>query len=157
MMLTPTSVLLGLLIGILLLAAYFDVRFRRLPNWLTLVTMLIGLGHLYAFSGSFEQVGSGLLHAVIALVVGMLLFRAAMVGGGDAKYYAAVAAGIPLTGGVKLLVLTAVSGLFAVVLWFIVRRSLGKTVTAGDKNDFAKFPLGVAISLGSLAYWTTWV
>lgn len=150
------GILLVLLACALLLAGYMDIRYRRLPNWLAAVTLVIGVLHLFAVSESLAPVGSGLLHAVIALVVGMVFYRAALFGGGDAKYYAAVAAGVPLAGALKFLLAVAVAGLVAVILWFIVRRSLRKEVSRKAQSDFAKFPLGVAISLGGLAYFAGW-
>lgn len=146
-------ILLLLLAGLLLTAGFWDIRYRRLPNWLAGATLVLGSAHLFAMTGSLGEAGFGILHAVAALIVGMLLFRAALVGGGDAKFYAGVAAGVPLADGLRLLVYVAISGLIAVVLWFVVRRSLGKAVSSKSDGDFAKFPLGVAISLGGLVYY----
>ncbi|MGV3512824.1 MAG: prepilin peptidase [Novosphingobium sp.] len=148
-----SGMLLLLLVGLLLIAGFWDIRYRRLPNWLAGATLVLGSAHLFASTGSLGEAGFGLLHAGAALIVGMVLFRAALVGGGDAKFYAAVAAGVPIADGLRLLVYIAVSGLLAVLLWFVIRRGLGKAVSAKSDGDFAKFPLGVAISLGSLVYY----
>jgi prepilin peptidase CpaA len=152
-MVSLSGMLLLLLVGLLLIASFWDIRYRRLPNWLAGATLLLGLAHLFAMTASLGEAGSGLLHAGAALIVGMLLFRAALVGGGDAKFYAAVAAGVPIADGLRLLVYVSVSGLIAVVLWFVIRRILGKATSSKSDGDFAKFPLGVAITLGSLVYY----
>src|SRR5687768_10415697 len=74
---------------------WLDVRHRRLPNWLCAVTLLAGIAVAAISSASIVQ--GQILHAAIALVVGIALFAMGWIGGGDAKYYAALAGWFPLS------------------------------------------------------------
>src|SRR5687768_17239943 len=99
-----------LLVAICATGAWLDLRYRLLPNWLCALALLAGLSATFtaeAFSGSI----SALLHSCIALSVGMVLFGARLIGGGDAKFYAALAGWFPLSSSVRLLIAVALCGL----------------------------------------------
>jgi prepilin peptidase CpaA len=92
----PGEVLLGILVAI---AAYYDIRFRRIPNWLVLVGIITGLTWNSLSSGGFLWGGfssddPGLLRAGKGLLVGFLLyFPLYLIRGrraGDVKLLAAV-------------------------------------------------------------------
>lgn len=131
-------------------AGWSDVRFRTIPNWLCLLTLAIGL------VGAFVNAsGMGLLwhaaHFGVALLIGMALFAAGWWGGGDGKFYAAVAAWVPLQGFPKLAVAIALSGLVLVIVAFIARRGKLPPRSGTDKEGGAKgLPYGVAIGAGAL-------
>lgn len=79
------------LLAVVIPAAVIDARTRRIPNALTLPAILIGLLS-WPFSdgaGAFLEV-LGLV--VVVLVAGFSLFALGVVGGGDAKLLAAIAA-----------------------------------------------------------------
>jgi prepilin peptidase CpaA len=85
-----------------------------------------------------------LLHASIALVAGMALFKFGMIGAGDAKFYAAAAAGIPLDKALTFLGWTSAAGLallFAMVLARLVRPGSRKLSSLRGWS----VPYGVAI------------
>lgn len=132
-----------------LLASWFDIRERRLPNWLCLAIALAGLTFA-TFDGGVSALGWQALHATIALVVGMGLFAARIIGGGDAKYYAATAAWFGLSSGLHLLVNVALSGIVVLAVWGIARRARGLAVFQRGESDQAKLPYGVAIALGAI-------
>lgn len=133
-----------------LIASWLDISARRLPNWLSLVTLLLGLS-LAAADGGLAELGSHLAHAVIALLVGMLLFRFGMVGGGDAKFYAAVASWFGLSGAVGLLLAVSISGLVIFLAWFVWRRATGKPIRAPSPDSLSdKLPYGIAIAAGAV-------
>lgn len=133
-----------------LAASTSDIRYRIIPNWLCGLLLVAGL----AFSlvvGGWPMLGSAALHFLLALIGGMLLFAAGVIGGGDAKYYAAIAAWFSLRDGLFLFVTVALCGLFVLVGWFILRRLSGqKAKERGSEDAFAKLPYGVAISLGAV-------
>ena len=131
-------------------AIWSDVSRRRLPNPLCLIVAVLGLA-TQAYAGGWALAGSGLLHAIIALVIGIALFSAGIVGGGDAKYYAAVAAWFPLSQAGALLLLVSVIGFVLFVCWFLWRRLRGIKVQRKSVSDADKFPYGVAIALGAIA------
>lgn len=72
-------------------AAIVDLRHHRIPNALTLPALLAGWA-LWGFRGSLREllVVVGVTLAMFA--IGMLLFAAGVLGGGDGKLLAAVAA-----------------------------------------------------------------
>ena len=75
----------------LVFACYSEIRFRRIPNWLTLAMMVFGLG-----AGLLEGDWAGLLDALIGLAVGGGVFLPfclmGALGGGDLKLMAGVGA-----------------------------------------------------------------
>ncbi|MGC1270094.1 MAG: prepilin peptidase [Croceibacterium sp.] len=130
------------------IGGWLDVAQRRLPNWLCLATWISGVAVLALTSG-FPVVWWGLAHSVVALVVGMVLFRFGWIGGGDAKFYAACAAWFPLQQGFTLLMLVSAAGLALVAGWIVTRRARSGQKAA--RGDFAKVPYGLAIALGAIA------
>jgi prepilin peptidase CpaA len=72
------------------LSAFFDLRIRKIPNWLILLGLLCGLV-LNGFQGS-----SYLLASVMGFVVGIFVlvlpFALGWVGAGDVKYFGVVGA-----------------------------------------------------------------
>lgn len=132
--------------------AFTDVTARRLANWLSLVLFVTGLAFALA-TGGFSALGWHAAHAIIVLLIGMGLFAIGAFGGGDAKFYAGMAAWFPLSAALKLFVLVAISGLVLMIGWMILRRTLLKPREPAQ-GDFAKFPYGIAIATGGiLASW----
>ena len=131
-------------------ACYMDIRFRKLPNMLSLVALALGLGASFVLGGA-DGAFSALLHAVIALAIGMMLFAAGVIGGGDAKFYAGIAAWFVLRDGLLLFITVALSGLVLLLAWVTTRWFLKQRISKADRGDaFAKLPYGVAISLGGV-------
>ncbi|HKA18579.1 MAG TPA: prepilin peptidase [Blastocatellia bacterium] len=74
-------------------AAYFDFRWRRIPNWLVAATIVLSLSYHSWSSGleGFKASGAGLL------VGGALLFPLYLLkgmGAGDVKFFAAIGAAV---------------------------------------------------------------
>ena len=132
-----------------LAGAWLDIVSRRLPNWLCLATALAGLVAAVAGDGGDALLSHG-LHAAIALVVGMIVFRFGLIGGGDAKFYAACAAWFPLAAGLYLLGVVSMIGLIVVVGWFGYRLVSGARARA-DGDAFAMVPYGLPIAIGAVA------
>ena len=131
-------------------AAWTDIRQRRISNWLCLACALAGLA-IALWLGGMSALGWHTAHMIVALVIGMVLFAIRAIGGGDGKFYAAVAAFFPLQ---QSLLLGAAIGIFGgiLLLVFIVwRRTLGRKLTETGDRVFAKLPYGVAIGAGALA------
>jgi len=129
-----------------LIAAAWDVRKRRIPNLLCAAMAVCSIGYLVLSSG-LEAAGSGALHAVVALVAGMMLFGFGMIGGGDAKFYAASAFAVPLGGGLFMLGATSLVGL-ALLLLMAALRMLGFSAGPRDARGRVLVPYGVAIAGG---------
>lgn len=138
------------LVLLALTACWLDISARRLPNWLALLTLAAGIA-VTIFVAGISALPSHLAHALLALLVGMLLFRFGMVGGGDAKFYAAVASWFGLSGAAGLLLAVSLSGLAIFVAWFIWRRATGKPIRAPSPDSMSdKLPYGIAIAAGAV-------
>jgi prepilin peptidase CpaA len=102
------------------LGAFFDLRNRLLPNWVCAVLAIAAASGL-AYSAGLETLAWALLHAVLALAVGMVLFRFGVIGGGDAKFYAAAACAVPFDQALTLLGWTSIVGLGLIVVMLVMR------------------------------------
>lgn len=131
------------------IGVWLDVRDRRLPNWLCLAVLIAGLAAGFALHDA-SWAGSSALHTLAALVVGMGLFALGVIGGGDAKFYAAMASWFPLPAAIPLLGMVSAIGLVLLLGWLAWRR-MRRSEAPATSGDFAKFPYGVAISAGALA------
>ena len=154
---------------VLMLASWSDVRSRRIPNWITVVGMLAGLG-FHAARG-VGPLGVGVLGLAAAFVVALPFFMSGALGGGDAKLLMVVGA---FFGPVDLLLAALVIALVggALALGEAARqRALGpvlaacgnlllRWVTTGPRGTAPStgrqrlaVPYGVAISAGSVFWW----
>lgn len=146
----PAALVLGVLCGV---GAWYDFRHRMLPNWLCAAVLVSGLVFGSALQGG-AWMGLSLVHAMAALLVGMVLFAARFIGGGDAKYYAAMAAWLPVQYGLLLLGLVSLAGILVIAFWFPARGRIARMAPdEASVKEFKKVPYGIAISLGTwLAY-----
>ncbi|SLJ88749.1 A24 family peptidase [Novosphingobium mathurense] len=131
-------------------ASWSDTVQRRIPNWLCLLTAVAGLA-LAAYDAGLGGLGSHALHLAVALVVGMVLFRFGMIGGGDAKFYAGCAGWFAWSQASRLLLSVSIAGLVLFLVWFTVRRIMRKPISGrGSDDNFDKLPYGIAIAAGTL-------
>lgn len=135
-------VLIALLAG----AAFWDLRYRKIPNLLTMPALLIGLALQVAAEG-----GPGLLDSFLGLGAGFLLFLfpflSGAMGGGDLKLAAAIGA---LKGWLFLLQAMAVSivaGGFLILIYAIYKGRLKETLM--KTIGYLAIPLGKALYLGT--------
>jgi prepilin peptidase CpaA len=109
------QILLGILVAI---AAVFDVRYRRIPNWLVLSGIIVGFAwNVY----SSDHWWSGLLQSSKGLGLGFILYFPLYLirarGAGDVKLLAAVGAITGWSNCVWIFLLTAVlGGVIALIL-----------------------------------------
>lgn len=145
-MLTETIqyvLLIGLAIA-LLIAAFTDIRHRRIANWLNLA--IFAGAPLFWWASGYSlwpdvaiQIAVAL--AVFAVVCG--LFALGMMGGGDVKLLTALALWIAPIPFLQLLVIMALAGgvlTIAMAAWHMIKRQREKLA----------IPYGVAISIGGL-------
>jgi prepilin peptidase CpaA len=130
--------------------AYFDLRYRRLPNGLCAIGFLSGLAFIAASAG-WGAVPMSLLHAVVALLVGAGLFALGGIGAGDAKYYAGLAAWFPFREGLLLVMTVSLAGLVLLVGWMVWRRKVRRRAVTRSTDPFDQLPYGVAVSVGAVA------
>ena len=134
--------------AVAVLGAAWDVRTRRIPNWIVLVLAALAASATVA-SGGFAALGSSGLHAVIVLLIGMGLFALKAIGAGDAKFYAAAALAVPLDRALIMLGWVAAIGL--VVIIFLVIFYKGLKIVEGEKRESWTLPYGLPICCGFLA------
>lgn len=80
----------SLLIVLLLAAAWWDLRHRRVPNALTVPFLLAGL--VIASLQGPGELAIRVAWMLVVLIAGFVLYLGRVVGGGDAKFVAAIAA-----------------------------------------------------------------
>jgi Flp pilus assembly protein protease CpaA len=99
----------GVVLGASAVAMAWDLRWRRIPNLLTLPLLVAGLAAAGAMRG-----GAGLADSLAGcLLLGIpyvALFLFAGGGGGDAKLMAAIGAWVGFASGISVLLAVAVSG-----------------------------------------------
>jgi len=132
-----------------LVGSWFDFTQRRLPNWLCLVALLAGLGVAFAIGG-LTALGWHGLHALVALLVGMGLFALRVIGGGDTKFYAALAAWFPFSVGLELFVSVALAGAVLTILFITARKLRGRPAFPKDPTLQERLPYGLAIASGAV-------
>jgi prepilin peptidase CpaA len=151
---------------LLVLCAYWDVRYRRIPNWATLPGTALGLGINGLFLGwqGLKVAGLGLLVGFGALVV---LFVLGWMGGGDVKLMAAVGAlkGYPFV--VSALFYSLIVGVVigvAMLIWnrktlrtvknlfYVIGSRVSKSIPKQniDREQTQKLPFGLAIVIGTV-------
>lgn len=110
-----------------LVGAAFDVKSRRIPNFITLPSMLIGMAMHLALNG-WRGLGLSLAAGLIAGVIFAIFWIAGGMGAGDVKLMTAVAclAGLPHVAW--LLSLTALAGGVMAIGLAVVRGRLKETV-----------------------------
>ena len=149
----------------LIIAFYLDARFSKLPNWLTISGVVVGLGIHLTTDGLAGLVFS-LLGLVCRTVVLLLLYIFKALGAGDVKLFAAIGA---LTGmqfalyGIMYSVLFA--GLIGVILLIYkqpwMRRAIEAVINWGRKlasresvelksKEIVQFPFMYAVMPGIL-------
>jgi prepilin peptidase CpaA len=126
--------------------AFFDIKSRRLPNWLCAALAVAAVGGAYFAYGTDILPGAA-LHALLALLAGMVLFGFGIIGGGDAKFYAAAALGLPLPSALALLGWTSAAGLALLLAMLLGRMVTGRSLALRGWD----VPYGVAIFAGFAA------
>ncbi len=165
----PLPIVLVLLVAI---AAVYDIRFRRIPNWLVLTGLVLGVA-LNTFLFKWSGVRASLLGIGLAFLIYFPLYLLRGMGAGDVKLMAAIGAivgpanwfGIfivsALLGGIAAAILLMARGRLLNSLWnigFLLQRLLSlKAPYAREELDIAspksvKLPHGVAIAGGSILF-----
>jgi len=164
------AVVLGLAVALALIAGWTDWRSRRIPNWLTVPGLLIGIAANTAAWG-WQGAKSSLLGAALGLVLLLPLAMVRGIGMGDLKF--ASASGAFLGPEHLLTVLLAsvfVNGAMAFVLAVYkgrlleVLRNIGKMLASLahlrlpgpeftiDNPNALKIPYGVALAFTIVLY-----
>jgi prepilin peptidase CpaA len=154
---------------LLILAAFGDLRTRRIPNKLVASLALLGV----AFSIAADPVWAGASKSALGLVTGLLcwlpFYALRWLGAGDVKLFAAASAWLGPLGALEGSIATACAGGVLALVWMVRSRGVAETaeilgMSAGspslltpDANRArrAKLPYGLAIAFGAL--WAGWL
>jgi prepilin peptidase CpaA len=111
------------------------VRYRRIPNWLNVAGLVLGLilnSFLYQGTSSYVFGFAGLLFALkgfgLAFVVYVFLYALRAMGAGDVKLMAAVGAIVGAENWFGIFIVTAIIGGIMSLLLVIARGRLQKTL-----------------------------
>ena len=113
----------ALLLMLVVTAAFFDLRSRRIPNWLVLAGLLLGFG-LNGFLFEWPGVTRSLEGMGLALLIYFPLYLLRGMGAGDVKLMAAVGAIVGWAAWLGIFFLTAIVGGIAAVALLASRRQL---------------------------------
>jgi len=144
---TIATGLLAVCLAFAAAGAAWDIKSRRIPNWVCLLLAVAAVAFVSAAAGESGLLWS-LAHAAIALTVGVALFAFGIIGGGDAKFYAAAALAIPLQNGLALLGWTSAAGLVLLVVIIVGNRTVAKVRKPLGELRKMEVPYGVAIASG---------
>jgi len=148
---------------LLLYVATIDIATRLIRNEICLALALLGVAGQLA---SPMQVAQSLIAAAILLLLLLVIYQRGRIGGGDVKLLVALAIGLPLTGVIQLLTITALAG-GVLALVHLMMRLLPYPKLAPAGAPFvrrvyaierwrhlrhAPLPYGVAIACGGI--WT---
>src|SRR5437762_12507929 len=112
----PTASFLEILL--LLYVATIDIATRLIRNEICLVLALLGIAGQLA---SPMQIAQSLIAATILLLLLLVIYTRGWIGGGDVKLLVALAIGLPLTGVISLLTITAFAGGVLAVVHLMMR------------------------------------
>ena len=140
-----------LLAPIMVAVAYFDLRFMRIPNSLTLITLGIFAVVVLFFPPADLWIRLGIAAAVFAL--GCVGFAFRLVGGGDVKILSALMLAVPVNGIVVFANVFSVSMIAGIVVVLTLRR-IPQSSRWGWKTfgGSQKFPMGLSIAMAGLAF-----
>lgn len=117
------------LLAIVLAAAIYDVRYRRIPNWLTVTGVVVGIG-LNAFLNKAVPgiLKSSLIGLGVAFVVYFVLYALRAMGAGDVKLMAAVGAIVGWPNWFGIFIITAILGGIMALIVVVARKRFSKTI-----------------------------
>jgi prepilin peptidase CpaA len=163
----------AVLVLVLALSVWYDVREKRIPNWITASGLMVALVSR-AFVG-LDALSAGLMGSGLGLALGIAFFAVGAMGAGDGKLLTTVGAllgfdtflwCLPLVGafgGLLALVVTVRNGTvvptlvrFRDLMFHFV--SFGRI---GDRNTLSApgavaVPYGVAVAAGAVTAWLGW-
>jgi prepilin peptidase CpaA len=108
-----------------LVATVTDLRSRRIPNWLTVSTLLLGfvLNALIAYPSPLDGVWLAAKGFAVAFGLNLVMYMLHMTGAGDVKLLAAIGAMVGWSDFFGIFLLTAlIGGVLAIILMLVKGR-----------------------------------
>lgn len=155
--LVPLSI--GLVLAACFVASYFDIKARRIPNWLT-GSLAAAAVVLHGFSGWRAALLSVAVMAVLFLL-GTLAYRFGGIGGGDIKLGTAASGMLSLPLCLPFLLYTALGGGVLAIVFILsrgsVKQSLSRVASAVaigpqsvPRDKTQTLPYAVAFAFGAV-------
>ncbi|MEP6570806.1 MAG: A24 family peptidase [Acidobacteriota bacterium] len=164
---TETLVNISLLIPLAIIIAYYDVRYRRIPNAFVLATLAAGIAINGIFAG-LPGIAASVGGCALGFVLMFMLHVFGAMGAGDVKLFAAIGAVtgaslvlptfivVILTGGLLAIVSVVRAGILMPTMHRVLQIFVGM-LPGWEMPKFAvpldrkhTIPYGVAITMGSI-------
>jgi len=116
-----------ILIGVVLLAGAYDARYRKIPNWLSLSGLILGLGINILLSG-WEGLGAAALGFGLAMLIYTPLYLVRGMGAGDVKLMAAIGAIAGPHDWLGIFIATALVGGLVSLAAIAIKKRAGQTL-----------------------------
>jgi prepilin peptidase CpaA len=157
MLLTLQFLLLFAFPALAIIAAMRDATSFTIPNWISLALVGLFLPAALVLGTPLPQIGIAIAVGLGALVVGMGMFAAGWIGGGDAKLFGAAALWLGWSALLPFLAVTAMAGGGLAVFLLVIRSGWLRPFTVRLRGWLARLatpgenvPYGVAIAIGAL-------
>jgi prepilin peptidase CpaA len=131
-----------LLAVVVVVASYYDIRYRRIPNWLTLPCVIVGFA-LNAFLEPplWHGLGDAGLGVALALLFNFPLYLLHARGAGDVKLLAAIGALVGWRDWLAIFILSGILGGVLAVILMLAKGRFRKTLwnTASIVSEMVHF------------------
>jgi prepilin peptidase CpaA len=144
--------------ALVVLAAYFDYRQRRIPNFLTLTAMAVGVT-IHGLSGGWVGLSYSLWGLILGIGVFTVLYFLGGLGAGDVKLMGGVGSLLGANLMISVFVFTALVGGIMALYKMIANRSFRQTKSRLSRLNIRRerydpvtdtIPYGFAIAIGTL-------
>jgi len=144
--------------ALVVVAALKDATSFTIPNWISLALIVAFAPVALVCGASLGSIGLCLATGLVALLVGMGMFAAGWIGGGDAKLFAAVSLWLGWPAALSFMLVTGLAGGALTLGLLGLRSGWFEPVLAGSPawvrklgTEGGDIPYGVAIAVGALA------
>jgi prepilin peptidase CpaA len=143
---------------IVLTASFYDYRWRRIPNFITLPSMVIGL-MLHGIDGGWNGLSYSLWGLTLGICVFLVLYLLGGIGAGDVKLMGSIGAFLGADLILSVFILTVLVGGFMASYKMVINGSLKQMKTrlislSIRKNNYDPLkdtiPYGIAIAISTL-------
>src|ERR1700693_5394870 len=124
---SPPVIFQIVLVLLVAIAAVYDIRFRRIPNWLVLTGLGLGVG-LNTFLFEWRGARSSLLGIGLAFLIYFPLYLLRGMGAGDVKLMAAIGAIVGAANWLGIFIITALLGGVVAMILLLARGRLRPAV-----------------------------
>lgn len=144
------------LIAVAITSAFFDIKFRRVPNWITFGVFFFMLG-LSLITLKLNIILNCLGGFFIGIILLIIPFALGGMGAGDVKLLGAIGSIVGIKGIINIFFYTAFIGLITGLIYFIKRPDRLKyfLITKQpliESDSKQKIPYAVVILIGVLIY-----